>query len=155
MHFIRKPKDFISGALFLAAGIAVIAISSGYDFGTPRRMGPGFFPVVMGGLLCLLAVLIMIRGLVGSVEEMEPLNAQALRGAVMVLGGSLIYGILIRPAGMIPATIILVLMGAFATKGYGLKAAIVTAVVLAAISAIVFVELLGQPIPLLGSMFGY
>jgi hypothetical protein len=154
MHWIRKPRDMLAGMLFLIVGVAVILITSQYDFGTPRRMGPGFFPVGLGGVLCGLAVLIMLQSLIGRPEQMEPLTAQSLRAAFLVLVGTLLYGLLVRRLGMIPSIMIMVLLGSLAMKGYGWKAAILTAVILTAGSVLIFVWLLGQPIPLFGTGLG-
>ena len=66
----------------------------------------------------------------------------------------LVFGVLIRPAGLIIAILAMVLLSATAMRGYGFKAALVTGGILAVGSAIVFVVLLGQPLPLFGKFFG-
>jgi drug/metabolite transporter (DMT)-like permease len=151
---VRKPKDLIAGLLFLAGGIMVTAISSNYQFGTSRQMGPGYFPVMLGLLLCLLAGLIMASSFMGEAEAMEPWTAQTLRAALLILGGTMIFGLTVRSAGIIPSILAMVLLGSFAMKGYGYKAAIVTAVILAAGTAVVFVWMLALPLPLFGPLFG-
>ncbi|REF73286.1 tripartite tricarboxylate transporter TctB family protein [Paracoccus versutus] len=152
---LRKPKDLIAGLLFLSAGILVTAISSNYPFGTLRQMGPGFFPVVLGLLLCLLAALIIVGSVVGEAEAMEPWSAQTLRAALLILGGTTIFGLTVRSAGVIPSIFAMVLLGSLAMKGYGLKTALVTAVILSTGTAVVFGWMLALPLPLFGPMFGF
>lgn len=151
---IKKPHDLWAGVLFLAVGVAVAWYNSYYSLGTLRRMGPGFLPVLLGILLSGIALLIILRGLVGQVEKMKPFTYESLRIAFTVLMGMLAFGLLIRPAGLIVAILVMVLLCTSAMRGYGWRAACLTAAVLAVGSALVFVVLLGQPIPLFGKLLG-
>ena len=63
MPAIRHPKDFVAGLIFLAFGIAAIALSSGYPLGTAARMGPGYFPRILGILLVVLGAALTLRAL--------------------------------------------------------------------------------------------
>jgi hypothetical protein len=148
MLTLRKPKDFIAGILFLVAGIAVVYISFDYSLGTLRRMGPGYFPVILGTLLCLFAVLIIAGSFAGEAQTIEPFTGRVLRALVLVLGGALIFGLTVRWAGLIPSIFAMAFLGSFAMPGYGLFAALVTAVILTAGSTSVFGWMLTQPIPL-------
>jgi putative tricarboxylic transport membrane protein len=150
---LKKPKDLFAGLLFLIFGIGMMLISSRYQFGTPVRMGPGFFPVILGGVLALLGALIAIRGFVGGIEAGDLPTLEGLRAAFLILLGTLMFGLSIRAVGMFPAIVIMVLLGTLALRNYGWRAAIITALVLAAGSTVIFVNLLGQPIPVLGSLF--
>ena len=53
MSLIRHPKDFYSGLIFIGFGLAAIIIGSNYAMGTAARMGPGYFPRILGILLQL------------------------------------------------------------------------------------------------------
>ena len=63
MGFIRHPKDFFAGVLFVAVGIAAIVIAANYPLGTAARMGPGYFPRILGILLILLGCALALRAL--------------------------------------------------------------------------------------------
>jgi hypothetical protein len=63
MSWIKGPKDFWSGMLFMAFGLIAVAVSSGYRMGIAARMGPGYFPRGLGVLLLILGAIIALRGL--------------------------------------------------------------------------------------------
>lgn len=149
-HYIRKPKDFISGLILLTIGVGALFLLRDYQFGTTRRMGPAYFPTILAGLLTFLAATLVIRSLQGVREAMEVIP---LRPAFFILGGPLLFALLIRPAGLILATVPMVLMGVAASAQIRLPVALATAAVLATGSALIFVYALGQPIPVLGYWF--
>jgi len=43
-----RSKDFWSGVIFLVAGLASVGFARSYTMGTSMRMGPGYFPTVLG-----------------------------------------------------------------------------------------------------------
>src|SRR5207249_8596630 len=63
MPKIREPKDFWAGVMFFAFGVAAIVIGSAYPIGTAARMGPGYFPRILGILLIVLGAVLSLRGL--------------------------------------------------------------------------------------------
>ena len=63
MEFIRHPKDFVAGLMFVAVGAAAIVIAANYPLGTAARMGPGYFPRILGILLILLGSALALRAL--------------------------------------------------------------------------------------------
>src|SRR5437763_1164295 len=63
---IRSPKDFWSGLIFVAMGVAFVALASQYRMGDLHRMGPGLFPTMVGGLLAALGAIVAARSLVSS-----------------------------------------------------------------------------------------
>lgn len=147
---VKKPKDLLSGLLFVALGTFVFYVSLNYSFGTARRMGPGYFPGVLAALLVLFGVILIVRSFFGDVETMENLS---LKPMLLILLGSLLFGFLIRPAGLVPSIIAMVVAGSFASAEFRILPAIVTGLVLAAGSTLVFVYLLGQPVPIFGYWF--
>lgn len=150
---IRKPKDLVTGLLFLALGAGVVYASSAYNFGTARQMGPGFFPVILGLILCVLAAFMIAGSFFGQATQTMQFTGEHLRGAVLVLVGVLLFGLLIRPAGLPIAIAAMLMVSTLAMRDFGYRGRIVTTAVLAAFSTVVFVLALGQPIPILGSIF--
>lgn len=70
---VRLTPDALAGALFLLAGLAVFAIAGEYPMGDAARMGPGYFPRLLGGLLTMLGLVVMATSLRGSASRAERL----------------------------------------------------------------------------------
>ena len=60
---LRNNKDFWAGMMFFGTGAGAMIIARHYPFGTTLRMGPGYFPMVLGGILIVFGAFIMLRGL--------------------------------------------------------------------------------------------
>ncbi len=77
---IRNQRDFWSGVMFLALGVLFVIFSQAYQLGTPARMGPGFFPAMLGALMALLGLGIGWRALSRSSgkTELEPVGWREL-----------------------------------------------------------------------------
>ncbi|MBP0441172.1 tripartite tricarboxylate transporter TctB family protein [Tianweitania sediminis] len=150
---LRRPKDLYSGVLFLIIGAGTLALSGGLPFGTARSMGPGYFPTVLGCLLCVLALLQVVKSFFGAPDPIDPFNVATARAAIGVLGGTVLFGLLVRQAGLAPTLLITTLISALGLRGFGVKPAVVLALVLSVGCSIIFVQLLGLPVPILGSLF--
>ena len=149
--FIRHPKDFWTGIIFLFFGLAAIIIGLDYPMGSAGRMGPAYFPAVLGALLSLVGLVGVIRSFLRNGEAISKFHIKEL---VIVLVAVLLFGFLMRTAGLIPATLVLVLLSAYASPKFTWGASIALAVGLAAFSVLMFVKLLGLPMPILGPWFG-
>lgn len=147
---MRNPKDIFAGLIYIAFGLAAILLARGYEIGSATRMGPAYFPTVLGGLLALIGAISLVRGLI---IPGAPLARFAWRPLAIVIGASVLFGLLLRPAGLVPAILSLVIVGALASRRFRLVPTLLLAAGLAAFSALVFVKGLGVPAPLLGSWF--
>ncbi|CAN0493378.1 unnamed protein product, partial [Phaeothamnion confervicola] len=107
----RLNKDVLSGALFVLAGSAGLWIGQDYALGTAFRMGPGYFPRLLCSLLVLLGLFIAGKGIVLGGERPEALH---LRPLLLITAAVISFGGLIGTVGLAPATIAVVLIGAFA-----------------------------------------
>jgi hypothetical protein len=148
---IRSWKDFLSGLMFIAFGTAFIWIGQDYAFGSARRMGPGFFPVVLASILVLIGLVVAVRGLL--VDEERP-RGFTWRGLLLVLVASIMFGVLVRTAGLALATAVLVMLSAYGSREFRWKPTVVLAVGLTIFSVVVFVYALGLPIPVIGPLLG-
>jgi hypothetical protein len=148
---IRHPKDFWSGLifLFLAAGFGWIA--QGYPMGRAIKMGPGYFPTVLAGVLALIGLITFLRSFV---LEGEAISRFTFRGIAVVLGAMVLFGLLLRGGGLVLALLALVSISAAASVHYRWTVAVPLAIGLAAFCVAVFVWGLGLPIPVLGRWFG-
>jgi hypothetical protein len=148
---VRDHRNFWSGLIFGTTGLAAIVLGRESSMGTATKMGPGYFPTVLGVLLALIGFVLIIRALM---VQGAPIGAFALRPLLLVLGATVLFGVLLRGTGMFVALILLVLVSAAASRLVRWGPALVLAVGLAGFSALVFVKVLGLPIPLLGRWFG-
>ncbi len=148
---IRNPKDFWSGLLFLGVGGAVVLLARNYQLGTALKMGPGYFPTALGGLLAMVGLIAIARSFIRPGMAIEPFHWRLL---VMILGATLLFGVLVRHAGLIAAVTVLVMMAAAASVYFRWRVAIALTVGLIIFSVIVFVKALGLPIPLIGPWLG-
>jgi hypothetical protein len=149
---IRNPRDFWAGAIYLALAIAAIWIGQNYQLGTSERMGPGYFPTALGSILAIFGVVSMGRSFIRSGEAIA---AIAWRPLALVLGSTVLFGLLLPRAGVLIALPCLIVVSALASRNSRLDAASIAALVgLVAFCVVVFVKGLGVPMPLLGSWFG-
>jgi hypothetical protein len=139
---IRSPSDFWCGILFIAVGIGFVVLAHGYRIGTPARMGPGFFPLVLGGILAALGLSLSIPALI---RDGEPLPRLGLRPLLAVLASIVIFALLLQPLGFVLSAVVLVLIGGFADPELRRVESVGLALLLTAFSVAIFVVLLGLP----------
>jgi hypothetical protein len=149
---IRNPKQFWAGLLYAALGGAAVLIARDYGFGASSKMGPGYFPTVLGSLLLLVGLVSIVRAFV---VAGEPVGAIAWKGLVLVTAGTVLFGLLLRPAGLVVAVVTLALVAAAASTRFRFEwRAAALLVGLVVFCALVFVKGLGLRVPLFGEWFG-
>ena len=145
MSFIRHPKDFYSGLIFVAFGIAAIVIGSNYALGTAARMGPGYFPRILGIMLILLGAALSLRAVR---IQGAPLPGWKWRPTLIVLGSVVLFGLIVSKAGLVLSTIILIMLASAASTEFRPKEALISGVLLAALAVGVFVIGLKLQLPI-------
>ncbi|NEX60855.1 tripartite tricarboxylate transporter TctB family protein [Noviherbaspirillum galbum] len=148
---IRNPKDFWSGLIFIVSGLAAILLIQEHPMGSAGRMGPAYFPTVLGALLALIGGIAVLRSFF---SDGEPVEAFKLRGGFLILLSTVLFGLLLRPAGLFIAIAVLVMISGMASSHFRWKPFLSVALLLAFFSVLVFVLGLKLPIPILGSWFG-
>lgn len=148
---IRSPKDLWAGIIYLSFGLLAVLAAREYGMGTAIRMGPGYFPTVLGLLLCVIGLAAMVRSLRTEGEAMSRIN---LRSILLIAGPIILFAMLVRTAGVLIALPILVLGSAYASAQFRLWPTVALAAGLTIFCSLVFVKGLGIPLPLLGSWFG-
>jgi hypothetical protein len=140
-----RSKDVWAGAMFIAVGGGAMFVARGYAFGSALRMGPGFFPTLLGAILVLFGVYILARAL----RRREPIEARVSLRALVVLTLSLVsFGVLMRHAGFIPALVVLAFGSAAAGKEFKLVEVLLLTLGLTGLSVAIFIWGLGLPYPL-------
>src|SRR5713226_1064063 len=119
--------------------------------GTASKMGPAYFPSVLGGLLALIGLISIVRSFL---RPGEPFGAFAYKGAAFVTGSTILFGLLVRDAGVVIALFVLVVMSAYASIKFRWGPSVALAIGLIVFSVLIFIKGLGVPLPLLGSWFG-
>jgi hypothetical protein len=133
---IRNVKDFLAGLMFIAFGAAAAGLAQSYNMGTAARMGPGYFPTVLGGVLAVLGVLILVESFV--IEGEGPKNF-SFRPLFMVLLSAVLFGVLLRPLGLVLALFALIVVSALGGHEFKWKEVIILFVILTVGSVAVFV----------------
>jgi hypothetical protein len=146
-------REMLAGGLFVAVGALFLLGAQAYEMGTPMRMGSGYYPALLAGLLVLLGLLIIVRGVIVGRRDGSPGEPLALewRGAVPVLGGIAAFGLLVSGGGLYIAMPAAVGIAALGSRPIRPVAAIVTAVAMTVVSDLIFRRGLGLPIAALGS----
>ncbi len=145
MAWMRNPKDFWSGVLFVVFGIAAIILSTRYPMGTAARMGPGYFPRGLGGLLVMLGAFVMLNGLR---TDGESVPRFFLRPLVFVLATVLVFGIVVPYTGVLVGTVGLIFITSYASHEFRWKEALIAGVLLAVLGVLVFIIGLQLQLPI-------
>ena len=142
---IRRNKDFWAGAMLIGTGALAVIVARNYAFGTSLRMGPGYFPSVLGGILILFGLYLVAQGL----RSNEKIEGRWSPRALVVLPLSLVmFGLLMEYAGFVPALMVLIVGSASAGSEFKLTEVLMLAVGLTAFAVLLFIYGLGLPYPL-------
>lgn len=143
---IKSPKNFWAGLMFMGFGLfAAIWAATHYQMGTAVRMGPAYFPVLLGGLLTVLGLFVFVESLVVQGPRVPYIG---LRPLILISLACVAYGYLMKPLGLIGATAALVFISALAGHEFKWKEVAVLYIALIVFSVLVFVKGLTLPFPL-------
>lgn len=149
---IRNPKDFYTGLLYVGFGVAGLYIAKDYGMGAASKMGAGYFPMVLSGLLTLFGVIALIRSFIRPGESLGDFGWKA---CLHICGGVLLFGALLKPAGFIISLLALILVSAAGSAHFKFSwRALLALAGLVIFCALVFIKGLKVPIALLGTWFG-
>ena len=142
---IRAPKDFWSGIMFLAFAAVALLAARGYSLGTPGRMGPGYFPILLATVLGGFGLVLVVRSFVIAGDGLSRLHLLPL--AIIALGVCL-FGVFIERLGLVIALIVVTMVTALASRESRPMEFTALALLLAAFSVGVFVYALRLPLPI-------
>jgi hypothetical protein len=141
---VRNPQDLGAGLVFVAIGLAGIYFGTELEFGTASRMGPGYFPMLLSGLILAIGVAV---GWKAMVVTGPPIEAFHLRPLLFLIAAILMFGFLVGHIGLALTTVALTIVAAYARRSVNLIETILLAGGLAIFVVVVFVYGLGQPLP--------
>lgn len=152
---IKSQKDFFSGLMFAVVGGGFAWGATNYTIGNGARMGPGYFPLLLGIVLAVLGALIMFYSFVENTADGDKVGKFAWRPIGYVLGANVAFGILLGglpsiglPAmGLILAIFALVLIASKAGENFVLKEVLLLATILSVGSYLAFIVLLKLQMP--------
>jgi hypothetical protein len=158
---IKSQQDWWAGWMFIAFGLFFIVVAlgtpefvdkivgsrliPGYQMGSSVRMGPAYFPVMLGGLLAVLGVVVLVDSVV---EDGPPVAKFHFRPLIFIAISSLAFAYLLKPLGLVLASIALVFISAYGGHEFKWKEVAIMSVVLVIFSILVFVKALVLPFPI-------
>jgi uncharacterized membrane protein len=147
-----RKRDLVSGMLCVAGGIGVLCEAYKDKIGSLDRLGPGFYPAVLGVLLILVGMLITATTLTGSSHDDDAagdtIAAPDWRGCLCIVGGVLAFVFVAWLAGLAPAIFACVFVGALGDRTASLRGSLIMAAVMAITGTVLFGYLLGINMPL-------
>jgi hypothetical protein len=143
---LRNNRDFWAGLMFFGVGVVAMIIAHDYRFGSTLRMGPGYLPTVLGGILILFGLYVMAKGLHNK-EKIE--GNWSLRALIVLPLSMVLFGVLMVHTGFIPALVFLVFVSAASGGEFKWGEALLLTAFLGALSVALFIWGLGLPYPLI------
>ena len=152
---IKSQKDFFSGLMFVVVGIAFAWGATNYNIGEGARMGPGYFPLVLGILLAAIGAFTIFEALVVETEDGEPVGKFAWKPLFFIISSNVVFGIMLGglpfigfPSfGLIVAIYALTFIAALAGEEFVFKEVLIVATVLAIGSYVAFIWMLKLQFP--------
>jgi hypothetical protein len=142
----RYNRDFFAGLLYILTGVVAMVIARDYPFGSALRMGPGYFPTVLGGIMVVFGIAVLIMG----IRNNEKIKGHLSIRAVIVLPvATVVFGILMEQVGVIAA------LAAAAGREFKWTEAILLTIGLIILSLAIFIWGLGLPYPLIKGLWEY
>jgi len=142
-------RDFLAGLMLIVTGGGGMFLARDYPMGSALRMGPGYFPIVLGGIMAAFGIYVMVQGLIKK-EKVQ--GTWSLRALIILPIAAVVFGFLMEELGFIPALVALIFVSAAAGDQFKWIEVVVMAIVLTACSTGLFIYGLGLPYPLFKGM---
>lgn len=152
---VKSEKDFFSGLLFMSVGVAFAAGATHYKIGDGARMGPGYFPIILGVLLTLIGLAVTAAALWKPSTDGDKIGKFAWKPLFFIIAANLVFGACIGglpsiglpPLGLIVGTVLLTFIAANAGDEFNLKEVAILSAILSVMSYLIFVVLLNLQFP--------
>ena len=150
VHGLERPRDVVGGLLVVAIGAGFLLFGRELELGTSFRMGPGYFPTILAGLMILLGAVMAGLAWRARPEAGGAFGQVLWLGVLLLIGAVVFFGLSLRGLGLAPALVVVVLATAWASRYARLKSSIPLALGLAIFCTALFIRGLGLPLPLVG-----
>ena len=149
----RTNKDLWAGIHYIAVGALGMWMAKDYPFGSALRMGPGYFPSVLGGIMIAMGIYVLALGLRKDHEKIQ--GNLSLRALIILPVAMVVFGILMEEAGFIPAMAALIPISAAAGRDFKWVEVVLLTIGLTILCTAGFIYGLGLPYPLIKGLWGY
>jgi hypothetical protein len=146
---MEKPRDIAGGLVVMTIGTGFLMFGRELETGTSFHMGPGYFPTILSIVMIALGAVITLQALRGPLQE-NSFGLLPWRGLAFIIGAPLAFGAILVGLGLAPAVLMVVLATAWASRYASLRSSLLLSIGLAAFCALLFIRLLGLPLPLTG-----
>ena len=144
----RSYPDVLAGAIFVLIGGAFAVGSLSYELGTLLRMGPAYFPLVVGVILALLGVGVIVKGLVAGDDI--TFGTIPWRAVAVIVVALVFFGFTVRRLGFVPASLVTALLTTLASRRVRPLMSVAVAAGLTVAATLIFVVGLQLRVPLWG-----
>ena len=147
---LRNNRDVLAGLLFIAIGaVAVVVATRDYPMGNAMRMGPAYFPTVLGGILILLGAWVAARG----IRSGEKLKGEwGWKPLLLVALAIVLFGFLMSRLGLVPALVAVFLVSAAGGREFRWKEVLLLTAIMSAFAVVVLLYVLKIPYPLIAGI---
>lgn len=148
----RNNRDFLAGLLYIVTGAVAMWIARDYPFGSALRMGPGYFPTVLGGMMIAFGVAVLLMG----VKNNEKIKGNwSIRALIVLPIATAVFGYTMEHAGFLPALALLIIISAAAGRQFRWKEILPMTVALCVLSWAIFIWGLGLPYPMIRGLWEF
>ncbi len=144
---IRSIKDLFAGLIYIFFGASAILIAREYNMGSAFKMGPAYFPTVLSALLIVVGSISVIRAFI---LPGTPIGAISIKGLLLVTASIVVFGLVVRGAGLVIALPLLLFISAAASVKIRWQTTLIIALGLTLFCVLVFLKGLGIPLPVIG-----
>jgi hypothetical protein len=142
---VRSPQDLGAAGVFVIVGVAGLIFGQDLAFGTAAKMGPGYFPMILSGIIVAIGVILAIQSLA---VDGPPIERVHIRPLLFIVGAIIASGYLLQWVGLVITAVIMTLVAAYARRGAEFRENLLLGAGLSIFSALIFVYALSQPLPL-------
>ena len=145
---IKNQRDFWSGLMFIAVGVAFAVGSTNYSMGSSARPGPGYFPLILSVIMAILGAIVLFKALTIETDDGNPIGSIAWRPLIIIVSAIVFFGLALPRLGMLITVPILIVIVSLASTEFRLKGVLASAVVLTVGAWAIFIAGLKLTIPL-------
>jgi len=137
-------RDLLGGGLIVLAGASAMYHSlTAFSLGTLSRMGPGYFPAIVSGLLILCGIVIIIPALMRA----GPMPVIEFRPLIWISLSTLAFALMLVPFGLIPAILAQTVLAGISDSKLSWKGSLILAASVAVGATLIFKVGLGLYVP--------